>query len=117
MGRKPKNPFSALAESARAHLRRAQALGKSLDNRLKIKLQASPEWIPDDAYRQDFELVTRTLRDAGACLTKALEGNKKELGGLTEEQLLAQLKAEMTNIVRTLSQEEWQALVDARNKQ
>jgi hypothetical protein len=117
MGRKPKNPYAALAEAARAHLRRANALGKSIDDRLEAKRKAAEDWVPDESFREDFEMVTRTLRDAGACLGKALEGEKKALGGMTEEQLLAQLKAEMLVIVRTLTDAEWQALVDARNKQ
>lgn len=118
MGRKPKpgNDFDALARAARSHLRRCDLLGKSLDSRMKIKLEASPEWVPDEDFRRDFAAITSTIKDAGAALTKALDANKKDLGGLTEEQLEAQFKQELINAAQTMSDEDWQRMCEARAK-
>lgn len=116
MGRRPKNELAALASAARAQLRRAEALGKSLDARLKIKLEVTPEWTPDEDFRRDFASITTTLRDAGSSLMRALDGNKKNTGGLSEEQLQAQFNAELVAAAGSLTDEQFQRLCDARAK-
>lgn len=116
MPRRPKNELAALATASRAHLRRAEALGKSLDERMKVKRDVSPEWTPDEDWRRDFASVTQTLQHAGNSLIRALEGNKKNLAGLTEEQLEAQLNAELVNSAGSLSDEQWQRMCEARAK-
>lgn len=118
MGRNPKpgNEHVALAVAARAHLRRAEALGKSLDQRMKVKKSVSDEWTLDDDYRRDFAMITQTIRDCGAALQKALEGNKKQLGGLTEQQLEMQFQAEIIKAAAQISDEDWQRMCEARAK-
>lgn len=116
MGRKPKNEHASLARAARAHIYRAEALGKSLDARMKLKREASPEWTPDEDFRRDFAAVTNTLQHAGNAMDRALEGSKKNTDGLTEEQLEAQLKAEIVASAQTLSDEEWDLMKAARVK-
>lgn len=116
MGRKPKNEYSALARAAREQIKRAESLGKSLDARLKLKREASSEWTPDEDFRRDFAAITHTLQQCGAAMDRALEGNKKNTDGLSEEQLEAQLKAEIVNSAQTLSDDEWEYMKDARLK-
>lgn len=116
MGRKPKNELAALARASRDQIKRAELLGKSLDARLKKKRDLSDEWTPDEDFRRDFASITQTLQHAGNAMSRALEDNKKNLGGLTEEQLMAQLKAELVPIVQSLSDEEWNLLCEARAK-
>ncbi len=107
MPKRPKNDLATLARAARQQLIRAERLGHSLDVRMKAKMTAADGWIPDEDWRRDFATVTTTLRDAGASLTKALENNKKDLGGMKTEQLEAQFKAEMMRSAETLSEEDW----------
>ena len=91
-------------------------LQKSLKERMKIKREASPEWVPDEDWRRDFASATNTLQHAGNSLVRALEGNKKDLGGLTEEQLKAQFNAEIVASAAELTDEQWQRMQDARAK-
>lgn len=116
MPRAPKNPLAGLASAARAQLRRAEALGKSLDNRVKLKKEASPEWTPNEDDRRDFAAITQTLQHAGNALIRGLEANKKDLGGLTEAQLEAQFRAELIKSAQEMSDEDWNMMVDARRK-
>lgn len=116
MGRRPQNPLQALADAARDQLRRARELGRSLDARIKIKQDASPEFTMDEDARRDFAAITTTLQHAGNSLIRALEGNKKDLGGLTEEQLAAQFNVEISNSAAQLTDEQWQRMCEARAK-
>ena len=116
MGRRPKNELSALARAARAQVSRAEALGRSLDNRIKMKREASPEWTPNEDDRRDFAAITNTLQHAGNAMIRGLDANKKDLGGLTDEQLTAQFKAEIINSAQTMSDEDWQRMKEARLK-
>lgn len=116
MGRRPKNELAGLARAGKAQIARAEALGKSLDARLKVKRDASPEWTPDEDFRRDFAAITNTLQHAGNAMIRGLEANKKDLGGLTEEQLVAQFKAELVSAVQSMPDDEWLQLVDARRK-
>jgi hypothetical protein len=116
MGRKPRNELQALASAARAHLRRAEALGRSLDERMKIKRAASPEWTPDEDFRRDFAAITNTLQHAGNAMIRGLEGNKKDMGGLTEAQLEAQFAAELIRNAQAIPDDQWQQMLAARAK-
>lgn len=116
MARRPKDELQALAKASRAQLLRAEALGKSLDRRMTIKKEASEEWTPDEDFRRDFAAITNTLQHAGNSLIRALEGRKKDLGGLTEDQLEAQLNAELVNSANTLTDEQWRRMCEARQK-
>jgi hypothetical protein len=116
MGRKPKNELAALSRAARAQIARAEALGKSLDARIKMKREVSAEWSPTEDDRRDFAAITNTLQHAGNAMIRGLEANKKDLGGLTEEQLQAQFNAELINSAQTMSEEEWNRLLAAREK-
>lgn len=116
MGRRPKNELADLARTARAHLQRAKALGSSLDVRVVQKKTAADGWIPDEEWRKDFASVTNAIQHCGNSLVRALEGNKKDLGGMSEEQLQAQFNAEIVGAAASLSDEQWQRMVDARAK-
>jgi hypothetical protein len=116
MGRKAKNELAQLARAAKSQVARAEALGKSLDSRIKMKREASPEWTPNEDDRRDFAAITNTLQHAGNALIRGLDANKKDLGGLTEEQLQAQFNAEIVNSAHTLSDEDWFKMVEARRK-
>lgn len=116
MGRRPKNELSALARAARDQIKRAEALGKSLDARIAMKREVSPEWSPTEDDRRDFAAITNTLQHAGNAMIRGLEANKKDLGGLTEEQLTAQFNAEIVNSAQTMTDEEWARMCEARKK-
>lgn len=116
MGRAKKNELANLARTARAHLARAEDLGKSLDERIKVKKEASEMWTPDEEWRRDFNNVTTTIQHAGNSLVRALEGNKKNLSGMTEAQLEAQFQSEIIRAAQTLSEEDWQTMCAARAK-
>jgi len=116
MGRKPRNELAVLYHAARAQIARATALGKSLDARTAVRRKASPEWTPDEDARRDFAAITNTLQHAGNALMRALEGNKKNTDNLSEEQLDAQIKAEVVNSAADLTDEEWNLMVEARAK-
>lgn len=116
MGRRPKNELADLARTARAQLQRAKALGVSLDKRVETKRKVADDWIPDEEWRKDFANVTTAIQHAGNSLIRALEGNKKDLGGLTEEQLEAQLNAELVTSAQKMSDEQWQRMCEARAK-
>ena len=116
MGRRSKNELAGLARAAKAQIARAEALGKSLDARTKMKREASPEWVPNEDDRRDFAAITNTLQHAGNAMIRGLEANKKDLGGLTEEQLEAQFQAELIASAQTMSDEDWNKMVEARRK-
>ena len=116
MGRRPRSEYNILATSSRGMLSLAFEVQKSLKERMKIKREASPEWVPDEDWRRDFASATNTLQHAGNSLVRALEGNKKDLGGLTEEQLKAQFNAEIVASAAELTDEQWQRMQDARAK-
>ncbi len=116
MGRRPKNELAGLARAARLQIARADQLGKSLDIRMKIKKEASDQWTPDEDFRRDFAAITNTLQHAGNAMVRGLEANKKDLGGLTEDQLQAQFNAELINSAQTMSDEDWNKMVEARMK-
>lgn len=116
MGRRPKNELASLARAAKAQIARVEALGKSVDSRIKMKKEASSEWTPNEDDRRDLAMITNTLQHAGNAMIRGLEANKKDLGGLTEEQLTAQFNAELINSAQTMSDEEWSRMVDARRK-
>ncbi len=116
MGRRAKNELGALARAAKRQIARAEALGQSLDNRMKIKVEASEQWTPDEDFRRDFAAITNTLQHAGNAMTRALEGNKKNTDGLTEQQLEAQFNAEIVRSAQTLSDEDWTRMCEARTK-
>ncbi len=116
MGRRARNELAGLAKAAKAQIARAEALGKSLDTRMKMKKDASDVWVPNEDDRRDFAAITNTLQHAGNAMIRGLEANKKDLGGLTEEQLVAQFNAELINSAQTMSDEEWDRMVEARRK-
>lgn len=116
MGRKPRNEFAALAKSAAAQLRRAELLGKSLDARLKVKRDAADEFTLNEDDRRDFASITTTIRDCGVALVRALDANKKDLSGLSEDQLTAQYHAELIKAAHEMSDEDWNKMVAARAK-
>ena len=105
-----------MARAARAQIARATKLGESIDARMKLKMEASPEWSPDEDFRKDFAAITNTLQHAGNAMTRALEGNKKNTDGLSEEQLQAQFNAEIVRSAPNLSDEEWARMIAARAK-
>ena len=116
MGRKPRpgNELAALARAATAQLKRASELGKSLDSRIKMKREASPEWSPTEDDRRDFAAITNTLQHAGNAMIRGLEANKKDLGALTEEQLEAQFREELIRAAQSMSDEDWNRMLEAR---
>lgn len=116
MPRRPKNELSGLARAARDQLKRAEALGKSLDERVKMKREASEVWVPNEDDRRDFAAITNTLQHAGNAMIRGLEANKKNLSGLTEEQLTAQFNAEIVAAAPQLTDEQWARMCDARAK-
>ncbi len=116
VGRKAKNPLAALANAARDQLKRAEALGKSLDVRMKTKQTASDAFTLDEDFRRDFAAVTAALQHAGKSLVTALDSNKKDLAGLSEAQLDAQFAVEIVKAATTLSDEDWDRMCAARAK-
>lgn len=116
MGRRPKNELAALARAARAQIARAEMLGKSLDIRMKLKREASDTWVPDEDFRRDFASITTTLQHAGNAMIRGHEANKKELGTVTEEQLQAQFNAELVNAAQTMTEDEWNRMLEVRAK-
>lgn len=116
MGRRPKSEYTALARAAKAQLALADSLNASLKERMRVKRDASEMWVPDEDWRRDFASVTNTLQHSGNALTRALSENKKDLAGLTEEQLTAQFRAELIKSAQEMSDAEWNAMVEARMK-
>lgn len=94
----------------------AEELGRSLKSRMKVKRELSENWTPDEDWRRDFTSVTTTLQHAGNALVRGIEGNKKNLGGLTEEQLQAQFNAEIIAAAPQLTDEQWAKMCEARAK-
>jgi hypothetical protein len=113
---KRKDELAELARTARRQINRARQLGQSLDYRTEEKKKAHEGWIPDEDWRRDFQSVTTALQHGGQTLLRALEGNKEDLGGLTEEQLEAKFKDELKRMVSTMSDEEWDEMVAIRAK-
>lgn len=116
MPRRPKNELAALARASRTHLKRAELIGKSLDRRLKEKIDASDEFTLTEDDRRDFSAITDTLKHAGSAMMKALENNKRDLGEQTEAQLEAQFREEIIRTAQSMSDEDWQRMCEAREK-
>lgn len=116
MGRRPKDEMAALALTARAQIKRAEALGKSLDLRMAAKKDAAEDWIPDEDWRRDFASVTTVIQHAGNSLMRALEGSQKNLGNLTDAQLEAQFQAELVKTATSISDDDWEKMQAAREK-
>lgn len=120
MPRSPKSDLATLARTAKDQLRRAELLGTSLDIRLKTGMrEASKEdrsWSPDDSWRSDFNTVTTTISQVGQALQRALEANQKRLGGMTIDQLEAQLRSEILRMVPSFTPEDWTAIDKLRMK-
>lgn len=106
--------MNSLAAVARMQLAIAKELGDSLKTRMEIRKKTAPDWTPDEDWRRDFQSVTTTLQHAGQSLMRALEGQKKNLGTLTEEQLEAQFRSELIKAAHTISDEDWQRMCEAR---
>lgn len=81
-----------------------------------MKREASSEWSPTEDDRRDFSSITQTLQHAGNAMIRGLEANKKDLGGLSEEQLSAQFREEIIRSAQEMSEEEWQRMCEARAK-
>ena len=116
MGRKPRNEFASLAKSANAQLKRAEMMGRSLDERLKVMRAGSDGFTMNDEFRRDFAAITQTIRDCGVALVRALDANKKDLAGLSEAQLTAQFQAELIRAAQEMSDEDWNSMIAARAK-
>lgn len=111
---KRRNQYSELAKAARDQLKRAEALGRSLDERATRMKEAADDWEPSEDWRRDFAAVNAAIQHAGSSLVKALEGNQKFLAGLSEDQLDEQLRTELVRNARDMSEEAWQRMVKAR---
>jgi hypothetical protein len=118
MGRRAKNELNALAKASRAQLKLAEDLNTSLKQRMHVKktVAGAQGWIPDEDWRRDFASVTNTLQHAGNSLMRALEGNKKQNEGKTDEELMEQFVAQLLEVAPTLPEETWQALLIARSR-
>jgi len=118
MGRKPRpgNETAALARAASDQLNRAKLIGRSLDNRLKVKIKAADDFTLNEDDRRDFAAITNAIQHAGNSLLRALEGNKSHLSGLTDEQLQAQFQEELVRAASTMSDEDWNRMAEARQK-
>lgn len=114
MPRAPKDELKILAVLSRSQLLRAQALGRSLDERAKTKRAVALDWIPDEDFRRDFAAVNQAIQHSGASLIRALEGTQKNMGNLTEEQIEAQFDTELVRSAAALSDDQWDAMVAAR---
>lgn len=116
MGRRPKNELARLASASRSQLALAEELNISLRQRMRVKkdIAGVQGWIPDEDWRRDFASVTNTLQHAGNSLMRALEGNKKNLGNKSEEELRAQLTAQLVDNATALPDDVWEALLAAR---
>jgi hypothetical protein len=115
-----RNDYNTLARTARDHLSRARMLGTSLDKRAKHEARNGGGlelWQPDDSWRADFDKVSTAIVQAGNALQKALEANQKKLGGMTVEQLEAQLIAELPRLAQTFTPAQWESLDRVRMKQ
>lgn len=114
MPRRPKNDLHTLARAARQQIVRAEQLGESLDKRREHLTKEGEiigiAWSPDEEWRKDFNSVNATIAQAGQALMRALEGNKKDLGGVPMEQLESQFKAEMIRAAGSMTPEEWAAM-------
>src|SRR5262245_8518290 len=106
--------MAVLAQTARAHIQRAKILGKSLDERLKKKAEASDEFTVDEDYRRDFKMVTEALQHGGKMLENALDAEAKQNAGFTEAQLKAQFQAEVIQAATTMTESDWNLMKDAR---
>lgn len=111
-----KNDLAHLARTAQAQIKRAELLGKSLDQRLKNAHAASDTFTLDEDIRRDFAMVTTALQHAGNAYVRATEANKAALGGLTDAQLEAQFNAEIVKAATTLTDEQWESMSRARAK-
>ncbi len=81
---------------------------------MKTTKNASDSFTLDEDFRRDFAAVTTAVQHAGKCLIAATEANKKNLGGLTEEQVEAQFNSELVKAATTLTDEQWDTMQAAR---
>lgn len=108
----------ALSKAAYDQLKRAKLLGESLDVRIRTMREAAPggDFELNDRLREDFELVSSSIREAGTMMLRAQEAEVKKLDGLTEGQLEEQLRHEIRACVASMSDEDWNELVTLRAK-
>lgn len=107
----------ALAKAANDQLKRARLIGDSIDARIKAARAAGElDWQMNDRLREDFELVSSTIKEAGTMMLRAQEAEVAKLEGMTDDQLEEQLRHEIRAIVGTMSDEEWAELVAIRAK-
>lgn len=116
MSKRPATDFVRVAATAQLQLRRAEAIGKSLDVRMKQKRDVNPAWIPDEDFRRDMETVTRAVKECGIALERALEYTEKTLHGMTTDNLEAQFAAEILRSAQHIPDDMWQKMCDARSK-
>lgn len=108
--------MDVLAQTARAHLKRAKALGDSLDTRISVMVKAADDWTLNEDMRRDLKTITECIQHAGKGLENALEAKAKINAGLTEAQLLLQFQAELVKAAPLVSNVDWDLMVDARRK-
>lgn len=96
-------------------------LGASLDERQAYGIKEAKKdgrpWVPDDTWRADFDKVSNCVSRMQVALREALEGQAKQLAGMTAEQLEAQLRAELVRLAPQFTHEEWALLDKVRMKQ
>lgn len=108
--------MEVLAQTARAQLKRAQNLGKSLDYRLGVKMKAADDWTLNEDDRRDLKTITEAIQHAGKALENALEAKAKMNAGMTEAQLSAQLAFEIIKAATAFTPEQWETMKEARSK-
>lgn len=116
MGRRPRDEFADLADTARAHIKRAKVLGKSLDIRMARAQGAADDFTVNEDIRRDFNMVTTALQHSGKVLTQAVEAKKAFNGSLTIEQLEAQFRSEIVRAAVSLADDDWNLMCEARRK-
>lgn len=107
----------ALAKAASDQLKRARLIGDSIDARIKVARAAGEDdWQMNDRLREDFELVSSTIKEAGTMMLRAQEAEVSKLEGMTDDQLEEQLHHEIKAMVAGMSDEDWDELVRIRAK-
>lgn len=114
MGRRAKNELSRLAGAARQQLALAEQLNKSLKKRMETKKAVAEDWIPDEDWRRDFASVTTAIQHAGNSLMRANEGTKKNLNGMSEDELRAKLMVQLVENAAAIPEDMWQQMCAAR---
>lgn len=107
----------ALAKAASDQLKRARLIGDSIDARIKTARAAGEDdWQMNDRLREDFELVSSTIKEAGTMMLRAQEAEVSKLEGMTDDQLEEQLRHEIRAMVGSMDDDEWAELVAIRAK-